>query len=267
MIKIKGLPNNHELLKGKNRLVLMDTIDFVIQKLCKLYTNQNAEQFYKSYNQTEINEYKQVENILELCEWDDFNRDIIDFYCWGLNPTNIISNRPRNMLALYYFNTAFNQYINETLYTSQFSLISSSGSSNWNLFSLVDELYSKLGCSIDDDYINLKSRFNLWVVKRRNTIDRFNKENLAAATEDEKVRSLINNPNKKIKISGKYAIVNKKDANNKEFYLYTINNNYEVKVCERIKLPYPDDVYKYKINVNSLNDQYFGGFVIDDKEM
>ena len=138
MIKVNGLLHDDELLKGENRKILLNTINLAIQKLCKVYTNQNKEELIESYNNEEKQKYNNL-IINELCEWNDFTRDMIDFFLWGLNTTNIIGNSPRNMLALYFFNSDFAQYINETLYTSDFSLISSRGS-EWNLFCLIDEL-------------------------------------------------------------------------------------------------------------------------------
>lgn len=262
MIEVIGLPHNDELLKGENRKILLNTINLAIQKLCKVYTNQSKEEFTKSYSNEEKQKYNNL-IINGLCEWNDFIRDMIDFFLWGLNTTNIIGNSPRNMLALYFFNLDFTHYINETLYTSDFSLISSRGS-DWNLFCLIDDLNLKLECSKDLEYTILKQKFNLWLLKRKGEIQKFNIEKLTATTDEKKIK-LINNPNIAIIVDDDVAILEKKYSNGKPFRLYTINSKYEINFCTKRNYPYPD-VFKYEINVESLNDCYFGGFIVDSED-
>ena len=263
MIKIKRLQRK-DLLQKSDKQELNETIDQLIRKLCLLYTKSATEDFKATYNKIEQEELKKI-NISKLLKYDDFKRDMIDFFIWGLNTTNIIGNCPRKILELYFFNKKFCKYVNETLYTSQFITIPATGSGKWNLGELTDSLNSKLGISKKSEiYTQERAKIDLLVYKQEGCREEYNKVPQAASTGEIEV-SLINHPDITIKIDGKYAILDKKFTDNKDFILYTIDDKYNVQFCQKINLPYPD-VFKYEINVESLNNRYFGGFIEDSED-
>lgn len=125
-----------------HKKVFDDMVEIVIIKLCLLYTKQFPSGFKAEYNDFEKKEFSKYQ-VESLINDELFFKDCVDFFCWGFNTTNIIGNRPRMLLELYFFNEKFANFVNYHLYTSEYIYQFEDGST-WNLVKLGIKLRNKL---------------------------------------------------------------------------------------------------------------------------